>query len=401
MAAYIGITPPHLRFLCLHGKGSDGAGLRKAMAETMQHANLPHVDFSYMDAPWEDDVPPVLPMVDADASLAERRCWWRERFNDEFGRWDYEGAEHAVAAVLARLGEESPPFHGLVGEGQGGELAAIVLAMQIRSEFPPGVPKSLRYGWIQNASSPRDAQAGKALKDKDVLRNRPGGVPSILVTAYVRDDASDPRTTGPCHLSERLGSVFAAQYWGEDGSPTCLLPPEDAREDDVTAFVQSFFAPGADDRMRRMCAACGARAKFSCGSCKAARYCSRECQKDHWGLHKDDCAPAAAALAARDAATAAALRKAADDAIGPDLGERPNRSPGEFVRLTDMFEELEREQEAALGMTPPDDAPPVDPKVYEERHPSDDESDGDDGYVVDTFLTQGAEEAKGPVEVEL
>ncbi|KAH8045776.1 hypothetical protein JL722_14050 [Aureococcus anophagefferens] len=112
--------------------------------------------------------------------------------------------------------------------------------------------------------------------------------------------------------------------------------------------------------MRRMCAACGARAKFSCGSCKAARYCSRECQKDHWGLHKDDCAPAAAALAARDAATAR-RSEGADDAIGPDLGERPDRSPGEFVRLTDMFEELEREQ-AALGMTPPD-APPVDPKV--------------------------------------
>ena len=28
-----------------------------------------------------------------------------------------------------------------------------------------------------------------------------------------------------------------------------------------------------------------------CGRCKEARYCSAECQKEHWATHKKDCRP--------------------------------------------------------------------------------------------------------------
>ncbi|KAG2438591.1 hypothetical protein HXX76_005141 [Chlamydomonas incerta] len=52
------------------------------------------------------------------------------------------------------------------------------------------------------------------------------------------------------------------------------------------------------------CQCCDKQAQFRCGKCKSARYCSRECQKDHWAHHKVQCA--ALAAAARQAAAAAA-----------------------------------------------------------------------------------------------
>eukprot|EP00727_Mastigamoeba_balamuthi_P011944 m51a1_g7372 hypothetical protein (398) ;mRNA; r:70379-71676 len=41
---------------------------------------------------------------------------------------------------------------------------------------------------------------------------------------------------------------------------------------------------------RRACAWCGAAADKVCGACRAARYCSVECQRLHWRLgHRDEC----------------------------------------------------------------------------------------------------------------
>ncbi|GLC41032.1 hypothetical protein PLESTB_000950500 [Pleodorina starrii] len=49
------------------------------------------------------------------------------------------------------------------------------------------------------------------------------------------------------------------------------------------------------------CAICDKPALFRCGKCKVERYCSRECQKDHWPHHKGRCAQlGAAARAAAD-----------------------------------------------------------------------------------------------------
>ena len=130
-----------------------------------QQANLPRVAFEFLDAPYASGAPPSAPLDDAPAG-ASARCWWRERWNGDLGRVDYEGAERSVAAVLARLAASADrPCDGLLGEGQGGELAAVVLAMQIRGEFPRGVPRSLRYGWVQNASVPRDGAVARLLGD--------------------------------------------------------------------------------------------------------------------------------------------------------------------------------------------------------------------------------------------
>ena len=148
------------------------------------------------------------------------------------------------------------------------------------------------------------------------------------MTACVTDDATDPRTTGPCALSERLGGVFAAQYFGEIEKPTTLVHPEDRDDDDVTRFVHAFFSPGADEHMSRLCSACGMDAKFSCGRCHLAKYCSRQCQKEHFPLHREDCIAAASEYAKRrtdDDEARAELAKAAEAQAAAEAAEEASR----------------------------------------------------------------------------
>lgn len=61
--------------------------------------------------------------------------------------------------------------------------------------------------------------------------------------------------------------------------------------------------PMGSGRRRPACAACGRavpkRCAFKvCGGCRAARYCDRECQAQHWLAHKCECAQATAQRAA-------------------------------------------------------------------------------------------------------
>ena len=39
------------------------------------------------------------------------------------------------------------------------------------------------------------------------------------------------------------------------------------------------------------CAKCGKSANAFCFNCKIVQYCSRECQKADWKLHKTNCRP--------------------------------------------------------------------------------------------------------------
>ena len=42
----------------------------------------------------------------------------------------------------------------------------------------------------------------------------------------------------------------------------------------------------------RVCSTCGSEGRLRCSMCKAARYCSKECQQAAWKEHRLDCTPA-------------------------------------------------------------------------------------------------------------
>ena len=44
-----------------------------------------------------------------------------------------------------------------------------------------------------------------------------------------------------------------------------------------------------EDGDQFICAKCGAAANQRCTGCHSTFYCTRECQKLHWKLHKSQC----------------------------------------------------------------------------------------------------------------
>jgi len=46
---------------------------------------------------------------------------------------------------------------------------------------------------------------------------------------------------------------------------------------------------GSVDTGSRACANCPKQGKVKCGACAKVRYCSKQCQKQHWKVHKKDC----------------------------------------------------------------------------------------------------------------
>lgn len=334
-----------LRVLCLHGTGIDGRLFKEAMVKARQIANLEdRCDFEFADAPYRDEIPlgkpidgdehgdetstasddtpePVLPEphpfwgYDAPDAIGntfeglevwrhgpapplwyKERCWWRERDDGDGGCTVYEGAERSIAEVVAALRVAAPPYDVLLGHGSGGELAAVVLARQILGDLPGDVPP-LSFGWIQHASLPRDGRLARFLEDGVRLRRRFHGLPKILVTARApdADGEFDARASGPNDLAERLGAIFAAQYFGEEKDPTKLHWHQARADDPVTALAHAFFAVDAGDRMNFDCAACGKRATTACSRCRSAKYCSAACQRAHYPTHRDGCRALAAA----------------------------------------------------------------------------------------------------------
>ena len=49
------------------------------------------------------------------------------------------------------------------------------------------------------------------------------------------------------------------------------------------------------------CPACQAAALLLCSNCRTMRYCSKECQQEHWKTHKEECRKKAAQNTARQA----------------------------------------------------------------------------------------------------
>ena len=64
------------------------------------------------------------------------------------------------------------------------------------------------------------------------------------------------------------------------------------------------------------CAACGeAGASLKCGGCGLVYYCSRECQKKHWKVHKKECKTKSTESVDRDNVVQISGKKTANSAV--------------------------------------------------------------------------------------
>ena len=73
-----------------------------------------------------------------------------------------------------------------------------------------------------------------------------------------------------------------------------MLSGPSSRDEAAVAAIRHIIAQSAEPlRNRPTCSGCGKQAVGlrTCARCRAARYCSRECQAAHWPQHKHDCKP--------------------------------------------------------------------------------------------------------------
>jgi hypothetical protein len=98
-------------------------------------------------------------------------------------------------------------------------------------------------------------------------------------------------------LAERLGVPLPQRSHGGSG---CCAAEEGQCEGEEQQFdldewmravacVMLSDDGDADSAAFRACAMCGAPGTLGCGRCLSARYCSADCQRAHWKLHKLSC----------------------------------------------------------------------------------------------------------------
>ena len=102
-----------------------------------------------------------------------------------------------------------------------------------------------------------------------------------------------------CHSATRAGKMAAESLRTAVPLPNADQNPSGAAAED-TVFN---------------CSVCAAPCTTRCKSCRIAAYCSRECQKQHWPLHKSKCTPKQTTMT-----TPSFLREGVRCIIGPNPG---------------------------------------------------------------------------------
>ena len=75
---------------------------------------------------------------------------------------------------------------------------------------------------------------------------------------------------------------MAADGNGHAGPPALLVSEGQGQEEAEAAAVTP----------TTRCYVCGKKSKFRCSKCKQVKYCSRECQRAHWAVHRKECGKA-------------------------------------------------------------------------------------------------------------
>ncbi|KXZ50374.1 hypothetical protein GPECTOR_16g547 [Gonium pectorale] len=143
-----------------------------------------------------------------------------------------------------------------------------------------------------------------------------GAVPDEAIPADWATKWSLP-PAGPEHEASENRRASALQMWLDctqraerelPPEPGHTVPPEQA----ILAAAEVLLT---DYVKGRVCFACSVPSTKmqKCSRCQQARYCSKECQRQHWRDHKAECA----ALAAVDAAAAAAAAAPAASEAAP------------------------------------------------------------------------------------
>jgi hypothetical protein len=191
----------------------------------------------------------------------------------------------ACAATLYHIALERAP--GFVDAAvDAGALAALTRAMR-RYPASPGVADAVMralHALLSGASAGAGAGAERARAHAGAA-----GVAAAVVAATAVFAADGAPLEARCVVLQDAVTQLSAMF-----------PPAAANVANAAGGVAAASDGG------RLCAGCGAPDEHErgqkpfkvCSSCRAARYCSPECQRAHWRAHKAACRAAAAAAAA-------------------------------------------------------------------------------------------------------